>query len=409
MILTALLTSLLLSQVVNGDTPGPWAIEPVRAEPLPPPAVESEIIAEALAPPDEPAWLAEFRTRLNQAARDDRTVGLAAAVIENRQPVLIYTHGETAAGSGEAVTRETVFRAASLTKSFTGTLLAQLEYEGLINLDAPVPADILRLKSGVTPTWLQLVSHQTGLPPNAYDNLIEAGRDPVYARRRLAEVDLICGTGECYTYQNIAFGASQTLIEQATGMSYQEAVHHYLFEPYGLDSASVGADELRDADSWARPHRGWRRAFDRPGNPDTHYDGLPAAAGINLTLDDLIAWAQAHMADYGGVPPEVRDRAWTPYVNSLRETVGLREVRARVDETAYGIGWRIYRWGDRTLVMHSGYLSGYGAQIVMEPETGFAFVALWNADTRAPWRLWPTVMDLRTGAGPGDWLDRLKG
>lgn len=409
MILTVLLTSLMLSQVQAGGTPGPWAIEPERPEPLPSPAQESEIIAEVLAPPARPEWLDAFTARLEQAARDDRTVGLAAAVIENNRPVLIYTHGETAAGSDEPVTRQTVFRAASLTKSFTGTLLAQLEHEGVIDLNASVPADILRLKSGVTPTWLQLVSHQTGLPPNAYDNLIEAGRDPVYARRRLAEVDLICGIGECYTYQNIAFGASQTLIEQATGMSYEEAVRHYLFERYGLDSASVGSDDLKAAQSWARPHRGWRRAFDRPGNPDTHYDGLPAAAGINLTLDDLIAWAQAHLAEQGGVPLDVRDRAWTPYVNSLRETVGLREVRARVDETAYGIGWRIYQWGDRTLVMHSGYLSGYGAQIVMEPATGFAFVALWNADTRAPWRLWPTVMDLRTGAGPGDWLDRLKG
>ena len=407
--LTALLTSLLLSQLDVDGTRGPWAPETERPVDLPAPAVESEIIAEALAAPSEPEWLDAFRARLDQAAREDKVVGLAAAVIENGRTVLVYTHGETAAGSGEPVTRETVFRAASLTKSFTGTLLAVLEHEGLVDLDATVPSDVITLKSGGRPTWLQLVSHQTGLPPNAYDNLIEAGRDPVHARARLAEVDPICALGECYTYQNIAFGASQVLIEQATGMSYEQEVRRWLFEPYGLDTASLGADALRAADSWARPHRGWRRAFDRPGSPDTHYDGLPAAAGINLTLDDLIAWARAHLAEHGGVPREARERAWTPYINSLRETVGLREVRARVDETAYGIGWRIYKWGDRTLIMHSGYLSGYGAQIVMEPATGFAFVALWNADARAPWRLWPTVMDLRTGAGPGDWLDRLKG
>lgn len=382
---------------------------PVPANAFPSPAVEAAVIAQALTPPHVPGWIAAFEARLRQAAADETVVGLATAVIENGEVALVFTDGVTAAGSRDPVTRRTAFRAASLTKSFTGTLLARLEEEGLIDLDSQVPETVLTLSDGTRPTWLQLVSHQTGLPPNAYDNLIEAGRDPDYVRGRLAEVDLICPTGECYTYQNVAFGAAQILIEDATGLDYAEAVRRYLFEPYGLDSASLGADALRESDSWARPHRGWRRATDRPGDPGSHYDGLPAAAGINLTLDDLIAWAQAHMAFSGGVPESVRARAWTPQVNSLRETVGLRELRARVDRTAYGLGWRIYRWGDRTLVMHSGYLSGYGAQIVMEPATGFAFVALWNADTRVPWRLWPTAMDLRTGDGPGDWLDDLKG
>jgi len=45
---------------------------------------------------------------------------------------------------------------------------------------------------------------------------------------------------------------------------------------------------------------------------------------------------------------------------------------------------------------------------VMEPETGFAFIGLWNSDGRAPWRLWPTVMDLRTGDGPGEWIDEIR-
>ena len=59
-------------------------------------------------------------------------VGLAAAIIENGEPVLIYTHGEASAGSGQSVTPETMFRAASVSKTFTGTLMALLEAEGLL-------------------------------------------------------------------------------------------------------------------------------------------------------------------------------------------------------------------------------------------------------------------------------------
>ena len=43
----------------------------------------------------------------------------------------------------------------------------------------------------------------------------------------------------------------------------------------------------------------------------------------------------------------------------------------------------------------------------MEPETGFAYVGLWNMDGDAPWWLFPTLMDLRMVDGPADWLDQL--
>ncbi|PWE16455.1 serine hydrolase [Marinicauda salina] len=389
----------------------------VRAN-LPSPAEEASIIASVAAPETvgvepliltaPPPYLDDVRERLDQAARSGRVVGLAAAVLEAGEPVLYYTHGETAAGSGEPVTRDTVFRAASLTKTFTGSMLALLEAQGRVDLSESVPADVITLKADRQPTWLELVSHQTGLPPNAYDNLIEAGRSPEEARRRLAEVDLVCPIGECYSYQNVAFGAAELLIEETTGLDYAEALRTYMFDPLGLDGASVGADALRASESWARPHRGWRRNVRRrAGSPDSYYDNLPAAAGVNLTIDDLVAWAQAHLDEAAGLPETVRERAFAPQIETPRETRGLGRLRARVDDTAYGMGWRIYHWGDRTLMMHSGYLSGYGAQVVLEPATGFAFVALWNADAREPWRLWPTVMDLRTGDGPGDWLDRL--
>ena len=380
--------------------PGPWADGALAGIAMAMSAPEID-----LAPPD---YLDDLTVRLEQASDAERVVGLAAALIENGQVVMIHTSGETAAGSGEPITADTVFRSASVSKTFTGTLLAKLEADGLIDLDAPVPADWLRLKNARQPTWLELLSHQTGLPPNAYDNLVEAGYAPEEVRERLAGVDLVCPVGECYTYQNVAFAAAARLIEDATGLSYEAAVRRHLFEPYALASAGVGEDDLVRAASWARPHRGWRRTRDQAGSPRSRYDSLAPAAGVTLSLNDMIAWAQAHLSETSGVPQAARERAWSEHVRSLRETRNLRRLQGRVGDTAYGLGWRIYEWGDRRLIAHGGYLSGYGAHIVMEPETGFAFVALWNADARAPFRLWPTVMDLRTGDGPGDWIDQIR-
>ncbi len=363
-------------------------------------------LAQANDAPAIPDYVEDVRAQFDRAVQDRRIVGLAAAVIENGEPVLVYTHGRTAAGQGDEVTPSTLFRAASVSKTFTGTLLAMLEAEGMLDLDADMPSQVLTLDASRQPTILEVASHQTGLPPNAYDLDLEAGQRPERIRERLASVDLICPIGDCYTYQNVAFAAVEDLVERATGEDFEAVVEARLFDALGLDTASMGTDALTSEDSWARPHRGWRRVANRPGDPETNYDRLPSASGVNLSLEDLIAWAQVQLGSRPGLPEDVRDRAHSRLVETVRETRRLGDLRSRVDATWYGLGWRIYDWGDRTLVMHSGYLSGYGAQIVLEPETGFGFVALWNSDNRPAWWLWPTVMDLRTGGSPGGWLDR---
>ncbi|WP_300542789.1 serine hydrolase domain-containing protein [Maricaulis sp.] len=368
-----------------------------------PPAVAGDDAASPSARPEYP-YLDTVRERLDAAMADRRVVGLVAAVIENGEPVFVYTHGETAAGSGEPVTRRTLFRAASVSKTFTGTLLGLLEAEGLVDLAAPVPGDVLRLEGSRQPTLEEIASHRTGLPPNAYDLDLEAGQSPERIRRRLAQVDLLCPVGDCYTYQNVAFSALESIVETATGEDFSTVLRTRLIEPLGLPGASLGADALTSAPSWARPHSGWRRVSNRPGDPDTHYDRIPSASGVNLSLDDLIVWAQVQLGTRPGLADSVRSRIHSPLTETLRETRRLGDLRQRVDNTWYGLGWRIYDWEGRTLVLHSGYLSGYGAQIVLEPATGFAFVALWNSDNRPAWWLWPTVMDLRTGDGPGEWL-----
>ncbi|MFC4725239.1 serine hydrolase domain-containing protein [Glycocaulis abyssi] len=389
-----------------------WEIAPERL--LPTLVDQAETLAQ-MSDPHAPrvslysnlAYLDDVIVRLNQAASARRVVGLAVAIIEQGRPALIYTSGETAAGSGEPITPRTVFRAASLTKTMTGVLLAHLEHEGRIRLDDPAP-EIIRVNNSRQPTVLDLVSHRTGLPRNAYDNRLEEGRAIDAILTDTAQLDPVCAVGECYTYQNIVFSGAAEVVRRSTGSSYERNVRRRLFERYGMTTAGFAERDLTRAASWARPHRGWQRRADTPGSPASNYDAVAPAAAAVVSLEDLMAWAQAHISETGGIPADIRERIFTPYVATPRETRGLdRRFPGRVQETHYGLGWRIYSWGERTLVAHSGYLSGYGAQIVMEPATGFAYIALWNADAAAPWRLWPTVMDLRTGDGPGDWLDEL--
>ncbi|MHA6287540.1 serine hydrolase domain-containing protein [Maricaulis sp. CAU 1757] len=362
-----------------------------------------------LSPPVQvPDYIATLQQRLDQAMQDDKVVGLAVAVLEAGRPVLVYTRGETAAGTGDPVTPQTVFRAASVSKTFTGTLLGILEEQGLLNLNAPIPGEVMRVQGVRQPSLLELVSHRSGLPPNAYDLKLEEGQNIQRIRDQLLNVNRVCSVGECYTYQNVAFAAVEAPIEAATGMTYAQALETFVFRPFGLPSASVGVEMMELSDSYARPHRGWRRSRNVAGDPASAYDNVAAAGGVNVSLEDMIRWAQVQLGLAPGLSQDVRERIHEPITDSLTETRRRGMLRERVSQTWYGLGWRIYDWEGRTLVLHQGYLSGYGAQIILEPETGWAFVALWNSDNRPAWWLWPTAMDLHAGTGPGNWLDRLE-
>lgn len=390
-----MIAALLAATMLAGQTPAP----DISAEDSP---AEAPVAPEAAVIAAEPPWLAEFREHLQVVADHPRSVGLAVAIIDNGEVVLTHVSGETARGSGDLVDEDTLFRAASVTKTFTGTLLAMLETEGAIELDLPAPREIIDLQGSRQPTWRELVTHRTGLPPNAYDNLIEAGRPVKTVRARLADVNLICRLGDCYTYQNVAFAAVEDLIAQASGRPFEQVAAERLFEPFGLTGAGFGAAHLEASGNWARPHLG---RLGRQAGSGSRYDSMPSAASLAVSLNDMTAWASALLNTGTGVPAAARQAAFTPYVETLRETRGLRRIN-RVRESWYGLGWRVYDWrGETTLIAHGGALAGYGSQIVLDPATGFGFVALWNTDLGLTRMLWPTAVELRYGTGDAPFID----
>lgn len=366
------------------------------------PTLASEPASQDVSIAAEPPWITAFREKLELVDQHPRSVGLAVAIIDNGEVVFTHVSGETALGSGQPVTEDTLFRAASVTKTFTGTLLAMLEADGTIDLDLPAPTSVIDLQGTIQPTWRDLVAHRTGLPPNAYDNLIEAGRSVSFVRERLTDVNLVCRTQSCYTYQNVAFAAVEDLVEQATGQTFEAVAAERLFEPLGLHSAGFGAEHLEASGNWARPHRG---RFTRVGGSASRYDSLPSAASLSISLNDMITWAQAMIDTENGIDPVVRQMALSPYTQTRRETRNQRRLN-RVRDSWYGLGWRVYDWsGQATLVGHGGALGGYGAQIIVDPETGFGFVALWNADLGLVRMLWPTAVELRYGTGDAPFVD----
>jgi beta-lactamase class C len=350
---------------------------------------------------------ARLDARLLRLMEDPAMVGLAVAVVEQGEIRFAKGYGETIAGSGDPVTTATAFRWASLSKGVAGDMVALLAEENRLSLYEPVSryASSLRLPGGneSRATVSDLLSHRLGLFAHAQDPKLEEGWDPHYLRGTLATLHNICPPGSCHAYQNVAYDAASEIVERVTGQSYAEAVRERLFEPLGMTGATLTRDGLMRSRSWARPHAGGRNS--RPVEVTDSYYRVPAAGGVNGSIEDLAVWMLAQMGAAEDVlPPRVLEAVQTPRAATPRETARRRKFRERTTSSAYGLGWRILDYAGRRVVGHHGGVRGYRSMILFDPARRAGVVALWNSSSSRPNALEYEVMDMVYRLPFRDWL-----
>ncbi len=312
--------------------------------------------------------------------------GGAYAVVGDGRISETVTYGVRRLGEPAVISPDTVFRIASLSKTFAAQLGAMLVSEGKLHWTLPVSdfAPDFRLKRGGQTAALQLqhlLGQSTGVVPNAYDNLLEANVPLARILPQFAVLEPVCPTGRCYTYQNILFSLVQPAYEKATGLSYEALIDDRLLKPLGMTRSSLGRDAYLAEDDRAWPHirKGgvWRATEVAPG-----YYQVPPAAGINASVTDMARWLMAQMGSHPEVVTAeqvaelVRPRVATPRELRRRGWNGL------LSDAHYGLGWRIYEVGGEVIVMHSGWVSGFVADISYSPRHRTGLVVLLNGESR---------------------------
>jgi beta-lactamase class C len=349
---------------------------------------------------------AALDARLKRLAGERPVVGLAVGIVENGRITFLSGYGETLAGSGEKVTPDTVFRWASVSKGVAATMIAKLAEEGKLSFHSPLVqyAASMKLPGGAEAraTIGDLLSHRLGLYRNAYDNKLEEGQDTRFLRQTLAQLNLICPPGTCWSYQNVAYDGSSEIVERVTGRPYGEAVREKLFDPIGMTSASVTRDGLVSARSWARPHNAARKPLEVL---DTYYR-VPAAGGVNSNIKDMALWMLAQMGQMPEVlSPQLLHTIHAPLVKTPGERRRMRKFLERLGQADYGYGWRSYDYAGHRIVGHRGGVSGYRSLILFDPALKSGVVAMWNSNTNQPGGLEFEVMDMLYKLPFRDWME----
>ena len=353
--------------------------------------------------------VAAIESMAEQLTYGNRVPGIAMAIVQNGRVLSARGFGVTDIGNPQPVDAHTVFRLASLSKAFAGTMAGLLVNDGTLRWDSKVTDYVPGFQLG-TPeathrlTVADVLSHRVGLPYNAYDRDIEANADYYTLTRKLASAPLKCEPGDCYAYQNVAFSLIGDVVYAASGSFYEQAVERRIFKPLGMNDASLGLAGIQASPRWARPHvrsrNGWVSLAPKP----TYYRVAPAA-GVNASASDMAQWLLAHTGHRQDVlPAPLLATLHAPLVNTPGEMrSGWR--RQRLDSAGYALGWRVFDYAGHTVVFHAGAVQGYRGLVALLPERDLGIAVMWNGESSVPSGLMPTILDRAIGLPTQRWLD----
>lgn len=337
--------------------------------------------------PSEP--LAEVFARW---ALRTRAPGIAWGFVRDGALVASGGVGSLRVGEDAPPDANSVFRIASMTKSFTGAALMMLVVEGRVRLDEPVATYVPELAAWRGPTTdappltvRHLVSMESGLPsddpwadrhldlpPKGMDALIAAGASFVWT------------PGLRFEYSNLAWGLVGRVIERVAGVPVQQVVTDLLLEPLGMTATTWVRPTSGDV---AEPYRWEDEAW--VAEPEPLGDGTIAPmGGLWTRVADLARWVAFFCdafpprddPDDGPLPRWARREMQQPRrLDDVKEERPRPDGPARVQAYGYGIGLTV-RIDERlgTVVGHSGGLPGYGSHMRWMPDRGVGVVALSN-------------------------------
>lgn len=272
------------------------------------------------------------------------------------------------------VDETTLFEIGSITKVFTGILLADLVREGKVSLDDSIskhlPDSVLPKDSPLSSvTLLDLATHTAGLPrlPGNLESRKADPNDP-YAHYSEKELhDYLKNFKESDfekkgepSYSNLGMGLLGHVLEHITEKPYEVLLAETILQPLGMDSTFVqrrlGDIPKETSDRYASGHtRGKETAH-------WHIDALCGAGAIVSTTADLAKFARAHWDD--STPTE------------LKSAMDLALTKARND---MGLGWFETENG----YWHNGGTGGFRSELTVSPKKQAAEIFLTNSSQPA--------------------------
>jgi len=328
----------------------------------------------------------EYESFFRQHIKKEKFLGAAFVVVSGDQIIHLVTTGHTDTSRKQQIDKNTTFRVASVSKTFAAGLTGILVTEGQFSWDDPVNQYVpdFRINGDSRQVRIRhLLGQSTGLMPHAYDNLIEDGVAVSKIQEQYRKLSYICSPGHCFSYQNSIFSLIEPVIEEVTSSSYAALIEEKIFKPLDMKTASVGYEPFINSPNHAMPHVLIKKGKWKTIRVKPNYYRIAPAAGVNASALDMGKWLMAQLGSHPDVlSPEVVDTLTRPRVKTSREKY-RRYWKGMLTDAHYGLGWRIYQLGKHQLAYHSGWVSGYRADVAWSEKYNLGLAILLNEESNS--------------------------
>jgi CubicO group peptidase (beta-lactamase class C family) len=296
-----------------------------------------------------------------------RIPALSVAVATGDGPVWARAWGFADMENHVAATPRTVFRLASISKTFTAAAAMLLAEKGELSLDAEVQAYVPFPRKKWPVTTRQLLSHQAGIRHyNGSDFNSTHHYGGVMESLTIFALDpLEHEPGTKYMYSSYGFNLAGAVVERAAKRSFADYVRETILVPAGISS-------MRPDDVYAViPFRARGYSLRKDGTLENCAladlsNKLPGGGWL-ATAGDLVLFARA-LSDGRIVSRQSLEAMWTPRKLANGETTG------------YGLGWAVTEVDGVKVVQHSGGQQGANTHLLIAPDKRITIAVMANLE-----------------------------
>lgn len=352
---------------------------------------------------------------------------ISVVVMKDGQKVLSQGFGYADVKAKRVPDEDTLYQIGSCSKAFTAAACALLVDKGLLEWDKPVRNYLPWLKfmdpfTSDHVTVRDLLCHRTGLP--RHDALWINGS---ISRRgmveNLANSRPAWSFRSHWCYQNACFVAAGVLVEELSGMTWEEFVKKEILEPLGMDRTTFYVDAIANDPNNAVPYErvmptdlnGYQVCDYLKSDLEDMEKGIGApygpAGSIMSTIKDMAVWVQFNLDNgkYNGKQIISEENMKELHKPQMLLSAPLLVPLPEEDFYSYGMGWFIEIYRGHKMVEHGGNINGFSALVTMVPDLNLGIVTLTNFnDSFDTYATTNEIIDTVLGVEGGDWNNRYR-
>ena len=302
---------------------------------------------------------------------DKKGVGIAVGIL-NEKGIKLINYGKMNVKESREVTADSLFEIGSITKVFTGILLADMVARGEVKLDDPISIHLPKTvktptRNGKEITLVDLATHTSGLPRMPTNFKPKDQKNPFadYTVEQLYEFlsayTLPRDIGSKYEYSNVGMGLLGHILTVKTKTAYETLVVNRICKPLKMNDTSITLSTEQ------RSRLATGHGTDLKPTPNWDIITLEGAGALRSTVNDMLKFMAANL---GFVKTEL-----LPVLQKSHQVPKSADGKER----DVALGWHINKRYGTEITWHNGGTGGYRTFTGFDPAKRAAVVVLSNS------------------------------